>query len=188
MNNEKSSKKLKDIKEDFTSMINAEKITPLIIKELAKKYQICPENLKLRVEKENWCNVIIFNEQEMKDSLDNNIKNEYDIEDIDIQLRNFIIATLCLDKGLDRLCKIPNEEITFDQSLKLIKMGIKLRLDSAGVITKLKSDLARDEESVRKKLSNKNWKKAGRIIQVSAEIEKFCSDYRKDPKKADAKE
>ena len=62
-------------------------------------------------------------------------------------------------------------------------------IEAQGELTKLKSNLAKCRDSIHKSISPaENWRKAGRISQLSADIKKFLSEPRKDPKKADAME
>jgi hypothetical protein len=114
------------IKRDFV-------LGDITLKELSLKSGIPYGVLKNRSSAEKWS----LHKKEKKKSVNSKIcqeiQKEQVLSEVDIRMKNFTAATACLDKGLERLGQLTEDEIPPQLAIKMVELGIKGRHSSAGL-------------------------------------------------------
>ncbi len=122
-----------EIKEDYILRNSAKTTKALLLKDLAKKYQVPYEDLQNRVLKEQWHKLMKPDNQELNTGVAPESPNKQAFTEIEVRRKNFQSATICLDKGLQKLSQIKCEEITPELAIKMVQLGLKGRHEAAGL-------------------------------------------------------
>jgi len=150
------------IKEDYILRNSTKNINAHILKGLAKKHQVPYEDLKNRATKGQWHKLKNQDNQELNTSMVPELSNEQALTEIEVREQNFHSATICLDKGLQKLSNMKCEEITPELAIKMVQLGLKGRHEAVGlqgslnVNTGPNINLNINEGSVEEKINNQN--------------------------------
>lgn len=121
------------IKEDYILSNSPKNINTLILKRLANKHQVPYEDLKNRAAKGQWHKLKNQDNQELNTSMVPELSNEPALTEIEVREQNFNSATICLNKGLQKLSNMKCEEITPELAIKMAQLGLKGRHEAAGL-------------------------------------------------------
>jgi hypothetical protein len=122
------------IKRDFIlSRTSNKKGKTLTLKQLSQKYNIPYGTLKNKSSKEKWIELVNQKNKEVTIKVTTEIQNQNILSEIDVRMKNFESATVCLDRGLEKLSQLTEEEISPQLAIKMVELGIKGRHSSAGL-------------------------------------------------------
>lgn len=122
------------IKRDFIlGRTNAENGKSLTLKQLAQKHNIPYGTLKNKASQEKWTALVNKQSKELNLMVTQKVQKEQVMTEVEIRTRNFEAGTVCLDRGLDRLSKLDEDDITPELALKMVQAGIKSRHEAAGL-------------------------------------------------------
>ena len=131
--NAKKNKIFELIKMEYTLGHTATSLNSPTLNELAEKYKIPLENLKKLSAEEKWDELKNQNKTALTINQSHGLKADQDLENDAVRKGNFYAATVCLDRGLQKLSQLRDEEITPELALKMVQKGIKGRCDAAGL-------------------------------------------------------
>ncbi len=150
--------KLKELEEEFNSMVDEKTINQLIINDMAKKHKYSPEKLMLLAEKKNW-NAFGDNEEEAEVETKDDEFNEADFYETEFREKISISANLLLDKCVEKLRKLDIRELTTDQALKAAQIGLNLISNATGSVRLVRAGAGLSLYSESKVLSSDENKK-----------------------------
>lgn len=122
------------IKRDFIlSRTGCKKGKSLTLKQLSQKHKIPYGTLKNRASKEKWIELVNQKNKEVSVKVTAEMQNQNILNEIEVRTKNFKSATVCLDRGLEKLSRLTEEEISPQLAIKMVELGIKGRHSSAGL-------------------------------------------------------
>jgi hypothetical protein len=122
------------IKRDFIlSRTDNKKGKALTLKQLSQKHSIPYGTLKNKASKEKWIEFSNQKNKELSIKVTTEIQNQNILNEIEVRTKNFKSATVCLDRGLEKLSQLTEEEISPQLAVKMVELGIKSRHTSAGL-------------------------------------------------------
>ena len=163
------------IKEDYSLRDGTKTTTALTLKDLAKKHQVPYEDLQDRALKEQWHKLKKQDNQKLNAGVAPESPNKQAFTEIEVRRKNFQSATICLDKGLQKLSQIKCEEITPELAIKMVQLGLKGRHEAAGLPGKFQVALDVKEndnfQTVAKHIEshNEKMKLLGVIVELMKE-------------------
>ncbi len=106
------------------------------LKGMAKKYNISYGSLKNRSSKEGWKNELILSKNKIHKKVSSELIENKVLTELEVRRKNYDAADLCLDKGVENLLRLTDDEFTPETVIKLIQLGMKGRSDSTGISNK----------------------------------------------------
>jgi len=106
------------------------------LKNLAKENNISYGSLKNKSSQEGWKSELDRSKKKIHQKVSNEMVENKVLTELEVRKKNYAVADLCLDKGMENLLKLEDDEFTPEIIIKLIQLGIKGRADSAGISNK----------------------------------------------------
>ena len=106
------------------------------LKGLAKKYNISYGSLKNRSSREGWKSELAHSKIKIHQKISHEMVENKVLTELEVRRKNYDAADLCLDKGVEKLLRLADDEFTPETVIKLIQLGMKGRSDSTGISNK----------------------------------------------------
>jgi len=107
------------------------------LKNLAKKFNISYGSLKNKSSKEGWRSELALSKNKIHKKVSSELIENKVLTELEVRKKNYEAADLCLDKGVEKLLRLADDEFTPEIIIKLIQLGMKGRSDSTGILNKI---------------------------------------------------